>query len=129
MPPRESKWIALIVAGLVCAVISLGSIVAVRYANRNRAVTPGIALAATRLDSVPDSLVILCFPEDSDHDALEVFSGYHHDFTLALTSGALPVDSVRGFYQSYALWMRDGDWDSSDVAQFGAYLGIQTPRP
>lgn len=113
----ESRLKLLVLAGVVSAVVIFGSIAVVRFSNRNRQLTPAIIEAAHSLTSVPDSLVSELYP-------LGEFAKRRDDFAHELAVGSLPVDSVRTFYQSYALWMRDGHWDSSDVRRLAGFLGI-----
>jgi len=42
-----------------------------------------------------------------------------------LRNQVLSVDSVRAFYQDYALWARDGIISTDEVLEFGLYLGLQ----
>jgi hypothetical protein len=112
----ESRLKVLALAGVVAAIVILGSMAVVRFANRNRQLTPAVVAAAHSLSTVPDSLVALQ-PQD--------FSKRRDDFAQKLIAGALPADSVRAFYQSYARWMRDGRWDTADVVELGRYVGIE----
>lgn len=112
----DSKLRVLMLAVAVSGVVILGSIGIVRYANRGRQVTPAIADAALKLGSIPDSLLI-AIPDRAQ------FTSRRDEFAQQLEDGTLPVDSVRAFYHSYALWMRDGRWDADDIDSLANYLG------
>ena len=114
----DSKLRVMVLAAAVSAVIIVGSIAVVRYANRDRQVNPAIESAAQTIVSIPAERLTGSYPGGS-------FITRRDEFANQLMTGALPVDSVRAFYHSYALWMRDGRWDSSDVAELSAYLGVQ----
>ena len=114
---RESKLRILALAGVVSAIIIFGSISLVRFSNRDRQLTPAIVAAAQSLSALPDTVV-------STQYALESFTRRRDDFANQIASGALPVDSVRAFYQAYSRWMRDGRWDSNDVTALGEFLGL-----
>lgn len=113
----ESKLRTLALAGVVSAIIIFGSIGVVRFANRNRQLTPAIVAAAQNLSTLPDSLASTLYAPES-------FTQRRDEFARQVASGALPVDSVRSFYQAYSRWMRDGRWDSGDVADLGEFLGL-----
>jgi hypothetical protein len=115
---RESKLKILILIGVVSAIVIFGSIAVVRFSNRNRQSTPAIVDAAQSLSTIPDEIVAV----QPDPDA---FRAGRDQLVRELTEGTLPVDSVRGFYQSYAMWMRDGKWDTTDVRDLTRYLSIK----
>jgi len=117
----DSKVSVILLAGVVSAVVILGSIGLVRYSNRDRQITPAIVDASRSLLTIPDSL----FQDAVDGSALLT---RRNEFARQLTEGSLPVDSVRAFYQSYALWMRDGRWDLADVNELSGFLGAP-PAP
>jgi hypothetical protein len=117
----DSKLRVLILAGVVSAIITFGSIGVVRYANRDRQLTPAIAAASQSVLEIPDSL-ISGTPDPAG------FIARREEFARQLMEGALPVDSVRAFYQSYALWMRDGRWDPDDVIGLAGFLNNPTTR-
>ena len=74
--------------------------------------------AARSLATIPDEIIAA----QPDADA---FRAGRDQFARDLAEGSLPVDSVRGFYQSYAMWMRDGKWDTTDVRDLTRYLNIK----
>ncbi len=113
----ESKLRLLVLASTVSAIVILGSVGVVRYANRDRQLTPAIVEASSSLMTIPDSLIL-------DELDATTFMVRRDEFARQLAEGFLPVDSVRAFYQSYGLWMRDGRWDSSDVIGLAGFLGI-----
>jgi hypothetical protein len=115
----DSKVSVLILAAVVSAVVIFGSIGLVRYSNRGRQLTPAIADASRSLLTIPDSL----FQGTVDTGAILT---RRDEFARQLAEGLLPVDSVRAFYQSYALWMRDGRWDLADVRELSSFLGAPT---
>lgn len=117
----DSKLRVLSLAVVVSGVIILGSIGVVRYSNRGRQITPAITNAAQTLTAIPDSLIARV------SDA-ERFVRRRDEFARRLIEGSLPVDSVRAFYQTYALWMRDGRWTSADVDSLASFLDL-TPSP
>jgi hypothetical protein len=117
----ESKLKIIALACVVSAVAIFGSIAVVRMANRDRQITHAIIEAARSLSTAPDSLVPSGLPVES-------FADRRDSFARSLSEGALPVDSVRAFYASYVMWMRDGRWDSSDVRGLAVYLGF-SPAP
>jgi hypothetical protein len=121
MMAGEPRLKVLALAGVVSAIIIFGSIGVVRFSNRDRRLTPAVVQASRALGAIPDSLIPAHFPAD-------VFARKRDEFASHLERGILPVDSVRAFYQSYALWMRDGRWDTSDVRRLTAYLGV-VPAP
>ena len=112
----DSRWRVLILAGVVSGVVIIGSIGIVRYGNRSRQITPAIVDASRNVMAIPDSMLVkLSDPEG--------FISRRDEFARKLAEGALPVDSVRVFYQSYALWMRDGQWDSEDINGLAQFIG------
>jgi hypothetical protein len=115
---KESKLKILALIGIVSAIVIFGSIAVVRFSNRNRQLTPAIVDAARSLSTIPDEIVA------SQPDP-EAFRTGRDQLARELTEGTLPVDSVRDFYQSYALWMRDGKWDTTDVRDLTRYLNIK----
>lgn len=115
----ESRLKVVVLAGAVSAVVILGSIGLVRFANRERQQTPAIVAAAASLADIPDSLI-------QELQSRESFSSRRDEFARELMDGVLPVDSVRTFYASYAMWMRDGRWDSSEVHELSQFLGLET---
>lgn len=115
---KESKLRILVLIGVVSAIVIFGSIAVVRFSNRNRQLTPAIAEAARSLSTIPDEIV----ESQPDPDA---FRAGRDQLARELTEGTLPVDSIRGFYHSYAMWMRDGQWDSTDVRDLTRYLNIK----
>lgn len=117
MTTGESKLRVLGLIALVAGIVILGSIGVVRFGNRDRQLTPGVVEAAHSLDSIPSDIIARIYPD-------QPFIELRDAFKSQLESGSLPVDSVRGFYQSYALWMRDGRWDESDVRELAPYLGL-----
>ena len=116
---KESRLRVLALTGVVSAIVVVGSIGVVRYSNRGRQITPAIIEAASSMQSIPDSLI-------SRISTAEAFSRRSDEFAGQLVSGALPVDSVRVFYQSYAMWMRDGHWDLSDLSELALFLAVPT---
>ncbi len=117
----DSKVRVLVLAGVVSAVVIFGSIGLVRYANRGRQLTPAIVDASRSLLTIPDSLFQGAVPSGE-------LLARRDEFARQLAEGLLPVDSVRAFYQSYALWVRDGRWDLADVNELSSYLGAPTAR-
>jgi hypothetical protein len=118
----ETKWTVLGLAVAASAVIVLGSIGVVRLNNQDRQLSPAIIDAANSLSVIPDSLAMA--------------AGIGSDFTLRrdafarqLLQGELSVDSARAFYQAYALWRRDGDWDLDDIRQLAPFLGLTPSDP
>jgi hypothetical protein len=107
----------MIVAVLTMAAVVIASIGLVRMRNRGRQVTTAVVWAAESLMQVPDSVATTAFP-------LELFTAARQRFCAQLRGGALPVDSVRAFYQAYTLWARDGVFEPEEVAQLGIFLGL-----
>lgn len=118
MSTRESKLRVLGLVALVAGIVIPGSIGVVRFGNRDRQLTPGVVEAARSLDSIPSDIIARIYPD-------RPFMELRDAFKSQLESGSLPVDSVRDFYQAYALWMRDGRWDESDVRALATYLGVE----
>lgn len=114
----ESKLRILVLIGVVSAIVIFGSIAVVRFSNRNRQLTPAVIEAARSLSTIPDEIIAV------QPDA-EAFRTGRDQFARKLAEGSLPVDSVREFYQSYAMWMRDGKWDTTDVRDLTRYLNIK----
>ncbi len=114
----ESKLRILVLIGVVSAVVIFGSIAVVRFSNRNRQQTPAVIESARNLATIPEE-IIAAQPD------VEAFRTGRDRFARELAEGSLPVDSVRGFYQSYAMWMRDGKWDTTDVRDLTRYLNIK----
>lgn len=117
----DSKLRILILAAVVSGVVIVSSIGVVRYSNRDRQKSPAITHAAQSLTAMPDSLLAHV------PDAAE-FANRRGEFARQLIEGSLPVDSVRAFYQSYALWMRDGRWNSADIDSLASFLALPS-RP
>ena len=111
----DSKWKVLALAGAVSAVVILGSIGIVRHSNRGRQVTPAILDASRALLAIPGSALSEVIDDST-------FMVRRDEFARQLAEGALPVDSVRAFYQSYSVWMRDGKWDPADLIALSAFL-------
>lgn len=122
MGSTESKWKVLGLAVTASAVIVLGSIGVVRLNNHDRQLSPAIIDAAHSLSGIPDSLAMAA-GIDSD------FAVRRDDFARQLLQGELSVDSARAFYQAYALWRRDGDWDPEDIRQLAPFLGLTPGDP
>lgn len=116
-PTGDSKLRVFVLAAAVSTIVALGSIVVVRYANRDRQLNPAIIDASRNLMKVPESLIVT-LPDRAQ------FITRRDEFVRQLSEGVLPVDSIRAFYQSYALWMRDGRWDPSDVSDLSGFLGV-----
>jgi len=108
----------LLVAVLTMAAVVVASIGLVRLRNRGRQATTAVVWAAESLMQIPDSVAATAFP-------LELFTAARQRFCAQLRDGALPVDSVRTFYQAYALWARDGVFEPDEVAQLGIFLGLK----
>ncbi len=115
---KESKLRVLLLAVAVGAVVVFGSIGVVRFANRGRQVTPAITAAAQDLGSIPADLI------PSNVDSTE-FIRRRDALVEQLIKGDLPVDTVRRFYQEYAMWKRDGRWDTTDAQGLTAFLGLK----
>ena len=112
-------WRTFVVSLATMTVVVLGSIGVVRFRNRDRAVTQAVIWAADALANIPDSAIAGAFP-------IQDFDRSRRRFTSQLRDGELPVDSVRAFYQAYALCARDGIISGDEVRQFGAFLGLSS---
>ncbi|MEW5702695.1 MAG: hypothetical protein AB1792_10760 [Candidatus Zixiibacteriota bacterium] len=115
-PGRDARSTIAVVVIAVAIVIG-GSIGLVRWRNGGRQLTPAITWAAESLLQIPDSVAAAVFP-------LDAFAVARQRFCTQLRGGTLPVDSVRSFYQAYALWVRDGVMSAEDVVQLGRFLGL-----
>lgn len=118
----ETKWTVLGLAVVASAVIVLGSIGVVRLNNQDRQLSPAIIDAAHSLSGIPDSLAMAA-------GIATDFTARRDDFARQLLQGDLSVDSARAFYQAYALWQRDGDWDLEDIRQLAPFLGLTPGDP
>lgn len=115
MPSIESRWRVLLTAIMSCAVVVVTSITLVRLQNQDRASSPGFRFVAERIGTIPDSVAGHVMDIDSFRVRCDAFVD-------AICAGELPVDSLRKFYQDYALWARDGSWDTTEVRSFTAYI-------
>lgn len=118
----ETKWTVLGLAVVASAVIVLGSIGVVRLNNQDRQLSPAIIDAAHSLSGIPDSLAMAA-------GIATDFTARRDAFARQLLQGDLSVDSARAFYQAYALWQRDGDWDLEDIRQLAPFLGLTPGDP
>ena len=114
-----AHWKPLLVAVVALAAVIAASITLVRFHNRDRGVTQAVLWAVDDLSAVPDSVIAGVYSVD----AYRAATG-----RLADALRATPVDSIRAFYQAYALWARDGIITTDELRAAGPYLGL-TPLP
>lgn len=116
---HQSAWRALVTAIVVTAPIIVASMLLVRFRNRHREDSQAIAYAlndvhtavAAQASVIPDGRGYVVAVERFQHE---------------VTADKLPVDSVRRFYQAYALVARDGVLELRDLRELAPYFGIQT---
>ena len=115
-------WRILGVVILVSGGIALASMALVRLRNMNRADTIAVEWALDDLSAIPEStLAQVCQPAD--------FRAAVNRYRLGVRAHTVPVDSVRAFYQSYALLARDGRIDASEVSGLAPRLEFPVRLP
>ena len=115
---HQSAWRALITAIVVVAPIIVASMLLVRFRNRDREDSKAIAYALSQLHTAVEA----------ESSIIPNGRGYVvaiERFEQQLTDDKLPVDSVRQFYQSYAIVARDGLLELRDLRQLAPYFGIE----
>lgn len=110
-------WQVALFAVVMVGVIIAGSIGLVRYRNRDRGSAQAIVWAAEALRNLPDSVVADVFD-------LSIYKAASEQFADDVKENSLPVDSLRAFYERYALWARDGKIDPNEMREIGLYLGV-----
>ena len=113
-------WRTTAVAGIVAGAVIVSSIVLVRVHNRGRGPTNAVMWAIESLGEIPDSVIGAAYPPQTFHAAQERFAA-------AVAAGSVPVDSIRVFYQEYALRARDGVVTSEELGELGPFLGLPSP--
>lgn len=110
-------WHVALFAVVVVGVIIVASIGLVRYSNRDRGAAQAIVWAAEALRDLPDSVVAAVFDPG-------IYAASAARFADAVKENSLPVDSLRAFYERYALWARDGRIDQDEMREIGLTLGV-----
>lgn len=115
----RATWRGLGAVALISGTVILASMGLVSFRNRNRAATQAIQWAADQLDRIPEDTVARVYEPAVFYEAVG-------EFHRAIRDNTVPVDSVRRFYQEYALRFRDGHFTAEEVAGIGPYLGLPT---
>lgn len=110
-------WRGIGVIALVSGTVILASMGLVSFRNRHRGATQAVQYAADRLDRIPEDTVARVYTPAVFYEAVG-------EFHRAIRDNSVPVDSVRHFYQEYALRARDGHFTADEVAGIGPFLGL-----
>ncbi len=113
----RSTWRGLGAVALISGTVIVASMGLVSFYNRNRAATQAVQWAADQLDRIPEDTVARVYTPAVFYEAVG-------EFHRAIRDNSVPVDSVRSFYQEYALRARDGHFTADEVADIGPYLGL-----
>ncbi len=112
-----TTWRGIGVVVLVSGTVILASMGLVEFRNRHRGATQAVQYAADRLDRIPEDTVARVYTPAVFYEAVG-------EFHRAIRDNSVPVDSVRHFYQEYALRARDGHFTADEVADIGPFLGL-----
>jgi hypothetical protein len=112
-----ASWRGIGAVALISGIVIVASIGLVSFRNRHRDATQAIQWAVDRLDRIPEDTVMRVYTPAVFYEAVG-------EFHRAIRDNVVPVDSVRHFYQEYALRARDGHFTASEVAELGPYLGL-----
>lgn len=112
-----ATWRGLGAVVLISGTVVLASMGLVSFRNRNRGATQAVQWAADQLDRIPEDTVARVYTPAIFYEAVG-------EFHRAIRDNTVPVDSVRHFYQEYALRARDGHFTAEEVADIGPYLGL-----
>jgi len=113
----KDTWRGLGAVALISGTVILASMGLVSFRNRNRGATQAVQWAADQLDRIPEDTVARVYTPAIFYEAVG-------EFHRAIRDNSVPVDSVRQFYQEYALRARDGHFTAEEVAEIGPYLGL-----
>ncbi|GAB4320694.1 MAG: hypothetical protein Kow0074_11180 [Candidatus Zixiibacteriota bacterium] len=116
--PANNSWgLGLFWGLLTVLIIIAASIALVRFRNRDRGETQAVMWALEDMEAVPKVLSAALFAPQRYDLALK-------RFRMAIEEHELPVDSIRAFYQEYALHARDGELDAGDLRALGPFFGL-----
>jgi len=115
---HQSAWRALVTAIVVTAPIIVASMLLVRFRNRDREDSKAIAFA---LNDVHTAVTEQASVIPGGRGYVVAVERFQQEVAL----DKLPVDSVRHFYQAYALVARDGMLELRDLRELAPYFGIQ----
>lgn len=113
----KETWRGLGAVALISGTVIIASMGLVSFHNRNRGATQAVQWAADQLDRIPEDTVARVYTPAVFYEAVG-------EFHRAIRDNSVPVDSVRHFYQEYALRARDGHFTAEEVADIGPYLGL-----
>jgi len=112
-----SAWRGAGVAALISGAVIVASIGLVSFRNRHRASTEAVQWALNTLRQIPADTVAQVYSMNAFSEAVSAFD-------QAVHGNDVPVDSVRAFYQAFALGARDGSFTPQEIADLGPYLGL-----